>query len=131
MRDYVQGVAGTSGSTASAADEIARLRPAAEGAISWEEFDAARPSSCPDHARHADREVTCSLMTTARRRTSTSSRYVVVAVPELSSTVGVAAALRELVGSARIRISSLVGVVVGPDGRATAVEPGNCPASRS
>ena len=49
--------------------------------------------------------------------------YVVVAVPELSSTVGVAAALRELVESARIRILDLVGVVVGPDGRATAVEP--------
>lgn len=49
--------------------------------------------------------------------------YVVVALPELSSTVGVAAALRELVESARIRILDLVGVVVGPEGRVTAVEP--------
>lgn len=53
--------------------------------------------------------------------------YVVVAVPELSSTAGVAAALRELVESARIRILDLVGVVVGLDGLATAVEPEQLP----
>ncbi|WP_395656205.1 DUF6325 family protein [Nocardioides sp.] len=49
--------------------------------------------------------------------------YVVITVPELSSTVGVAAALGDLVDSARIRILDLVGVVVGPDGRVTVVEP--------
>lgn len=49
--------------------------------------------------------------------------YVVIAVPELSSTVGVAAALRELVESSRIRILDLVGVTTGPDGRFSAIEP--------
>ena len=49
--------------------------------------------------------------------------YVVIAVPELSSTVGVAAALRELVESSRIRILDLVGVVTGADGRSSAIEP--------
>jgi hypothetical protein len=49
--------------------------------------------------------------------------YVVIAVPELSSTVAVAAALRELVESARIRILDLVGVTTGADGRGTVVEP--------
>ena len=48
--------------------------------------------------------------------------YVVVSVPELSSTVGVASAIRELVESAQIRILDLVGVVTSPDGRFTAVE---------
>lgn len=42
MREYVQSVAGTSGST-SAADEIARLHDLQQkGAISQEEFDAAK-----------------------------------------------------------------------------------------
>ncbi|HEU5036445.1 MAG TPA: DUF6325 family protein [Nocardioides sp.] len=49
--------------------------------------------------------------------------YVVIAVPELSSTVDVASALRELVESSRIRILDLVGVVTGPDGRCSAIEP--------
>ena len=49
--------------------------------------------------------------------------YVVIAVPGLSSTAGVAAALRELVESSRIRILDLVGVVTGEDGRCTAIEP--------
>ena len=48
--------------------------------------------------------------------------YVVVSVPELSATVGVASAIRELVESAQIRILDLVGVVTSPDGRFTAVE---------
>lgn len=49
--------------------------------------------------------------------------YVVVSVPELSRTVGVAPAIKELVESSRIRILDLVGVVASPDGRFTAVEP--------
>ena len=49
--------------------------------------------------------------------------YVVIAVPELSSTVDVAAALRELVESSQIRILDLVGVVTGADGRHAAIEP--------
>ena len=48
--------------------------------------------------------------------------YVVISVPELSSTVGVAAALKALVESAQIRILDLVGVVTDLDGRSTAVE---------
>jgi Family of unknown function (DUF6325) len=48
--------------------------------------------------------------------------YVVIAVPELSSTADVAAALRELVESSRIRILDLVGVVTGPDGRYSVIE---------
>ena len=46
-----------------------------------------------------------------------------ISVPELSSAVAVAAALKALVESAQIRILDLVGVVTGPDGRFTAVEP--------
>ena len=49
--------------------------------------------------------------------------YVVIAVPELSSTVDVATALRELVESSRIRILDLVGVTTGPGGRFSAIEP--------
>ncbi len=49
--------------------------------------------------------------------------YVVVSVPDLSSTVGVASAIRELVESSRIWVLDLVGVVSSPDGRFTAVEP--------
>ena len=48
--------------------------------------------------------------------------YVVISVPELSSAVGVAAALKDLVESAQIRILDLVGVVTDLDGRSTAVE---------
>src|SRR5688572_29118331 len=48
--------------------------------------------------------------------------YVVISVPELYSTVGVAAALKDLVESAQIRILDLVGVVTDLDGRRTAVE---------
>ena len=48
--------------------------------------------------------------------------YVVIAVPELSSTRGVAAAIRELVEDSRIRILDLVGVVAEPDGRYSAIE---------
>ena len=46
-----------------------------------------------------------------------------IAVPDLSSTVGVAFALKELVESAQIRILDLVGVVTSPDGRLSAIEP--------
>jgi hypothetical protein len=49
--------------------------------------------------------------------------YVVVSVSELSSTVGVASAIRELVESSQVRILDLVGVAASPDGRFTAVEP--------
>jgi hypothetical protein len=49
--------------------------------------------------------------------------YVVVSVSELSSTVGVASAVRVLVESSQVRILDLVGVVTSPDGRFTAVEP--------
>ena len=49
--------------------------------------------------------------------------YVVISVPELSSAVDVAEALKELVESEQILILDLVGVVTGPDGRCTAVEP--------
>ena len=49
--------------------------------------------------------------------------YVVIAVPELGSTVDVASALRELVESSRIRILDLVGVSIGPDGGHSAIEP--------
>lgn len=49
--------------------------------------------------------------------------YVVIAVPDLSSTVGVASAIRELVESAQIGILDMVGIVTRPDGRFTAVEP--------
>jgi len=49
--------------------------------------------------------------------------YMVISVPELSSAVGVAAALKQLVESAQIRILDMVGVDTGPDGRFVAVEP--------
>ena len=49
--------------------------------------------------------------------------YVVIAVPELGSTVDVASALRELVESSRIRILDLVGVTIGADGSHSAIEP--------
>jgi hypothetical protein len=49
--------------------------------------------------------------------------YVVISVPDLSAAVGVAAALKQLVESAQIRILDLVGVDIGPDGRFAAVEP--------
>jgi hypothetical protein len=49
--------------------------------------------------------------------------YLVVSVPELASTGGVASAIRELVESSQIWILDLVGVVSGPAGRITAVEP--------
>ena len=49
--------------------------------------------------------------------------YVVISVADLSSTVGVASAIKELVESSRIWILDLVGVVTSPDGRFTAVEP--------
>ena len=42
--------------------------------------------------------------------------YVVISVPELSSAVDVAEALKELVESEQILILDLVGVVTGPDG---------------
>ena len=48
--------------------------------------------------------------------------YVVIAVPELSSAVAVADALRTLVESAQIRVLDLVGVVTGFDGRSTVIE---------
>ena len=48
--------------------------------------------------------------------------YVVISVPELSSAVAVAEALRSLVASAQIRILDLVGVVTGFDGRSTVIE---------
>jgi len=49
--------------------------------------------------------------------------FVVISVPDLSSAVGVAAALKQLVESAQIRILDLVGVHRSLDGRFTAVEP--------
>ena len=49
--------------------------------------------------------------------------YVVISVPELSSAVGVAAALKQLVESAQIRILDLVGVVRTWTGGSPAVEP--------
>lgn len=49
--------------------------------------------------------------------------YVVISLPELSSAVDIAAALKQLVDTAQIRILDLVGVVTGPDGRFTAIEP--------
>ena len=48
--------------------------------------------------------------------------YVVISVPELSSAVAVADALRTLVESAQIRVLDLVGVVTGFDGRSTVIE---------
>ena len=48
--------------------------------------------------------------------------YVVVSVSELSSTIGMASAIRALVESSQVRILDLVGVVTTPDGRFTAVE---------
>jgi Family of unknown function (DUF6325) len=54
--------------------------------------------------------------------------YVVIAVPELSSAVAVADALRTLVESAQIRVLDLVGVVVGFDGRSTVIEADLLPA---
>ena len=53
--------------------------------------------------------------------------YVVISVPELSSAVAVADALKTLVESAQIRILDLVGVVTGLDGRCTAIEPERLP----
>jgi uncharacterized membrane protein len=49
--------------------------------------------------------------------------YVVIAVPDLSSAVAVAAALKQLVESRQIRILDIVGVETGAGGRVTAVEP--------
>ena len=49
--------------------------------------------------------------------------YVVISVPELSSAVDVADALKALVESEQILILDLVGVVTGPDGRCTVIEP--------
>ena len=49
--------------------------------------------------------------------------YVVISVPQLSSAVAVADALKALVESAQIRILDLVGVVTGLDGRCTTIEP--------
>ena len=54
--------------------------------------------------------------------------YVVIAVPELSSAVAVADALRTLVESAQIRVLDLVGVVTGFDGRSTVIEADLLPA---
>src|SRR6478609_6738558 len=54
--------------------------------------------------------------------------YVVIAVPELSSAVAVADALRTLVESAQIRVLDLVGVVAGFDGRSTVIEADLLPA---
>jgi hypothetical protein len=48
--------------------------------------------------------------------------FIVIAVPELSSAVRVASALKALVEAAQIRILDLVGVVTDPDGRFTVVE---------
>ena len=54
--------------------------------------------------------------------------YVVIAVPELSSAVAVADALKTLVESAQIRVLDLVGVVTGFDGRSTVIEADLLPA---
>ena len=54
--------------------------------------------------------------------------YVVISVPELSSAVAVADALRTLVESAQIRVLDLVGVVTGFDGRSTVIEADLLPA---
>jgi hypothetical protein len=53
--------------------------------------------------------------------------YLVISVPRLSATAGVASALKELVGSSRIRILDLVGVETGDDGRYVAIEPEDLP----
>ena len=58
----------------------------------------------------------------ARRSDLDLVEYVVIAVPELSSAVAVADALRTLVESAQIRVLDLVGVVAGLDGRSTVIE---------
>jgi hypothetical protein len=49
--------------------------------------------------------------------------YLVISVPRLSSTMGIASALKALVDSSRIRILDLVGVETGHDGRYVAIEP--------
>ena len=49
--------------------------------------------------------------------------YVVITLPDLSSTEAVAQALRGLVESSHIRILDLVGLVTGADGRYETVEP--------
>jgi hypothetical protein len=54
--------------------------------------------------------------------------YVVISVPELSSAVAVADALKTLVESAQIRVLDLVGVVTGFDGRSTVIEADLLPA---
>jgi hypothetical protein len=49
--------------------------------------------------------------------------YVVISLPDLSSSASVAEALRVLVETSRLRILDLVGFASGPDGRLVAVEP--------
>jgi hypothetical protein len=49
--------------------------------------------------------------------------YVVITLPDLSSTGALAQALQELVASSQIRILDLVGLETGTDGRHRAVEP--------
>jgi hypothetical protein len=56
--------------------------------------------------------------------------YVVVALPELSSTVPVAEALKRLVESSQIRILDVVGVTSDAAGRVAAVEPEFLPGLR-
>ena len=57
--------------------------------------------------------------------------YVLISVPELASTEGVAAALKHLVESGQIRILDIVGVTSGTTGRFTAVEPELLPGLRA
>jgi hypothetical protein len=57
--------------------------------------------------------------------------YVVVALPELSSTVRVAEALERLVESSQIRILDVVGVTSDAAGRVAVVEPEFLPGLRS
>jgi len=57
--------------------------------------------------------------------------YVVVALPELSSTVPVADALASLVEASQIRILDVVGVTSDPAGRVVCVEPEFLPGLQS
>ena len=57
--------------------------------------------------------------------------YVVVALPELSSTVPVAEALKRLVDTSQIRILDVVGVTSDAAGRVSVVEPEYLPGLRT
>ncbi len=132
MRSYVQDVAGgdqhrrrdrEAGTAAGAGCHHRRRVPPGEGEA---------PGLTGSFRTARDREGRCSSTGTTTGPASAADgttpdldlvEYVVISVPELSSAVEVAAALKALVESAQIRILDLVGVATGPDGRFTAVEP--------